>query len=131
MSFDWRQFQGVNAAYVQELYERYRLDPHAVDEETRDLFAGIQESEIPGFRDSRAPGIPESPNPRISEFKDPQVVVGAVNLAQSIRRYGHLAASIDPLGSRPLGDPSLEPETHGVTEADLEALPASLLSSAI
>ena len=27
-------------------------------------------------------------------------VVGAVNLAQSIRRYGHLAAQLDPLGTR-------------------------------
>ena len=36
--------------------------------------------------------------------------VGAVNLAQSIRRYGHLAAQLDPLGLRkPLGDPSLLP----------------------
>jgi 2-oxoglutarate dehydrogenase E1 component len=131
MSFDWREFQGVNAAYVQDLYERYRLDPQSVDEETRDFFARIQDSEIPGFLDSRASGIPESRDPEIPEFRDPQVVVGAVNLAQSIRRYGHLAASIDPLGSRPLGDPSLEPETHGVTDADLAAVPASLLSSAI
>ena len=37
----------------------------------------------------------------------PRVVVGAVNLAESIRRYGHLAARIDPLGSRPVGDPTL------------------------
>ena len=54
-------------------------------------------------------------------------VVGAVNLAESIRRYGHLASTIDPLGSAPIGDPSLDPETHGVTEAELRALPASLV----
>ena len=29
-----------------------------------------------------------------------QKVVGAVNLAQSIRRYGHLAAQLDPLGAQ-------------------------------
>ena len=42
--------------------------------------------------------------------------VGAVNLAQSIRRYGHLAARLDPLGVRPpIGDPSLlagDPRHH-------------------
>ena len=58
-----------------------------------------------------------------------QKIVGAVNLAQSIRRYGHLAAQLDPLGSRPLGDPSLLPETHGVTEEDLRSLPANLIWS--
>ncbi len=58
-------------------------------------------------------------------------IVGAVNLAQSIRRYGHLAAQLDPLGSRPIGDPSLRPETHGVTEAELHGLPANLVSSSL
>ena len=55
--------------------------------------------------------------------------VGAVNLAQSIRQYGHLAARLDPLGSAPLGDPSPEPATHGVTDAELRSLPPNLISS--
>ena len=60
----------------------------------------------------------------------PQTIVGAVNLAQSIRRYGHLAAQLDPLGLRmPVGDPSLLPETHGLTEDDLRRLPANLITS--
>ncbi len=124
MSFDWRQFQGVNAAYVQELYERYRRDPQSVDEATREFFRTT---------DSEQPEVPSSES-RSSENRsseNPGTLVGAINLAQSIRRYGHLAASIDPLGSRPLGDPALLPETHGVTEVDLAALPASLLSSAV
>ena len=50
-----------------------------------------------------------------------------MNLAESIRRYGHLAATIDPLGSTPVGDPSLHAETHGVTDAELRQLPASLV----
>jgi 2-oxoglutarate dehydrogenase E1 component len=135
MSFDWRQFQGVNAAYVQELYERYRLDPQSVDEATRKLFetAGPPSLTLASLAASAGQGTEssKSQNLPISESLNSEVIVGAVNLAQSIRRYGHLAASIDPLGSRPQGDPSLEPETHGVTEDDLAALPASLLSSAI
>ena len=35
-------------------------------------------------------------------------IVAAVNLAESIRRYGHLAATLDPLGGQPPGDPSLQ-----------------------
>ena len=57
------------------------------------------------------------------------IAVGAVNLAQAVRRYGHLAAQLDPLGSRPVGDPALLPATHGVTEEDLRRLPANLVSS--
>jgi 2-oxoglutarate dehydrogenase E1 component len=116
MSSDWSAFQGVNAAYVEELYERYRTDPQAVDETARAFFDATERTE---GTEGRNLGTPEARNLRAP--------VSAVNLAQSIRRYGHLAAQIDPLGSRPLGDPALEAETHGLTEADLQALPASLV----
>jgi 2-oxoglutarate dehydrogenase E1 component len=110
----WGEFSGLNRGYVLELYDRYRQDPASVDAETRALFeqwAPVEESR------ATVEGLPL------------QKIVGAVNLAQSIRRYGHLAAQLDPLGSRPLGDPSLLPETHGVTEEDLRSLPASLVQS--
>ena len=88
----WQEFTGFNRGYVLELYERYRQDPASVDAGTRALF----EQWTPPAEDApeltgATPGV--------------QKIVGAVNLAQSIRRYGHLAAQLDPLGSRPLGDP--------------------------
>jgi 2-oxoglutarate dehydrogenase E1 component len=117
---DRETFQGVNAAYVEELYEKYRRDPHAVDAATREFFA------------TWAPeGTSEPLNPGTSEPRNLALAVGAFNYAQSIRRYGHLAAQIDPLGSRPLGDPALEPSTHGVTEDDLRALPACLVTGPV
>jgi 2-oxoglutarate dehydrogenase E1 component len=110
----WGDITGLNRGYVLELYERYRRDPASVDESTRAIF----ERWTPPAEDAGP-----------VEGLSLQKIVGAVNLAQSIRRYGHLAAQLDPLGARPLGDPSLLPETHGVTEEDLRNLPASLISS--
>ena len=120
MAARWQDFQGVNQGYVEELYERFVKDPKSVDDETRELFAKLG----PPPSVSNAP-IGKSPllNPTVI---NPEIPVGAFNLAQSIRRYGHLAATIDPLGGRPTGDPALEAETHHVTTADLEALPGSL-----
>jgi 2-oxoglutarate dehydrogenase E1 component len=115
-------FQGVNAAYVAELYEKYQRDPHSVDPATREFF----ESWTP----PENLGTPE-PNLGTSEPRNLALAVGAFNLAQSIRRYGHLAAQIDPLGSRPRGDAALEPSTHGVTEDDLRQLPASLVTGPV
>jgi 2-oxoglutarate dehydrogenase E1 component len=111
----WQDFAGLNRGYVLELYDRFRQDPSSVDPETRALF------------ESWTPSAEEAPP--IESGLPLQKVVGAVNLAQSIRRYGHLAAQIDPLGSRPIGDPSLVADTHGVNEDDLRRLPANLIPS--
>jgi 2-oxoglutarate dehydrogenase E1 component len=116
----WGEFTGLNRGYVLELYEKFRRDPASVDAETRELFARW----APPADDDGPP--PAAPGP--SDGRTLQKAVGAVSLAQSIRRYGHLAAKLDPLGVRPpLGDPSLLPEWHGVTEADLRTLPATTL----
>jgi 2-oxoglutarate dehydrogenase E1 component len=113
-------FQGANAGYVLELYERYRQNPESVDPDTRKAF----ESWTPPSAD-RAAAQPSSSAAHI------QKIVGAANLADCIRRYGHLAARIDPLGSDPIGDPSLSPAAHGLNEDDLRSLPASLIDGPI
>jgi len=119
---NWKDFQGVNRGYVLDLYERFRNDPHSVDPDTR-MF--LEKLGPPEPLESSSP----TGNPAAITAGDlPALrVVGAINLAQSIRRYGHLAARIDPLGSEPIGDPSLYPGAHGITDADLKALPASLV----
>jgi 2-oxoglutarate dehydrogenase E1 component len=117
---EWQQFSGVNAGYVQELYEKYRRDPESVDPDTRRAF----ETWTP------ADTAPATAQPAQASANI-QAIVGAANLAESIRRYGHLAARVDPLGSTPPGDPSLSPRAHGITNQDLEALPASLVGGPV
>jgi 2-oxoglutarate dehydrogenase E1 component len=114
-------FHGPNAGYILELYERYRQNPQSVDAATRAYF---EKSPPPG--DGAAPVVAPS-----SEQLPVDKIVGAVNYAQAIRNYGHLIANLDPLGSPPIGDPSLALETHGITEADLRQLPASLVGGAL
>ena len=114
------QFYGVNAGYVLELYERYRQDPASVDPASRVAF----ETWTP---DESRPEGPDGPALPTSVG----AIVGAANLAESIRRYGHLAAQLDPLGSDPGGDPTLSPAAHGLTEHDLQQLPASLVGGPV
>jgi 2-oxoglutarate dehydrogenase E1 component len=118
------QFQGVNAGYVLDLYERYRQNPESVDEVTRKAFAEWTPT------DTGMPGL-VAPAPAGAAPVNLQVAVAAFNLAQSIRRYGHLAAQLDPLGSTPLGDPSLSATAYGVSDADLQQLPASLVGGPV
>jgi 2-oxoglutarate dehydrogenase E1 component len=118
----WQDFQGVNAGYVAELYERFRQQPDTVDAATRELFSRWAPTDTTG----PAPGGAEAGTPASL-----QAVVGAAMLAESIRRYGHLAAQLDPLGTTPVGDPSLHPAAHGVTDDDLRRLPPSLVGGVV
>src|SRR5215510_6497786 len=107
MAIDGREFQDINYGYVLELYEKFKRNPASVDDATRALFREWTPGET-AVVTAPATGAPT----------DLATAVRAVNLAQSIRRYGHLAAEIDPLGRRPAGDPALLAETHGVSESD-------------
>jgi 2-oxoglutarate dehydrogenase E1 component len=120
MKLSLRDYYGPNAGYVLELYERYRADPDSVSARTRALFEGWTPPDY-GAEDSAAPAPPAA----LAK------IVGAVNLAQAIRAYGHLAAQLDPPNGKPPGDPSLALDFHGLTEDDLAELPASLVGGPI
>ncbi len=131
MSNELASFYGPNAGYVLELYERYQRDPASVDPETRAFFEGwspdgagarVAGAEVP----AAPPAIPGAAPAEQAAFTVQQVI-GATALAHGIRARGHLGAHLDPLGTEPLGDPALLPETYGLTEADLAVLPPDVV----
>ena len=114
----WDQFTGANAGYVLELFERYQQDPASVDDATRAAF--------------RTFTPPPDPTSAAAPAAGTAAAIAAVTLAESIRRYGHLAATLDPIGyHRPVGDPSLHPHAHGLTIDALEALPANIIGGPV
>jgi 2-oxoglutarate dehydrogenase E1 component len=119
----WDQFTGANAGYVYELFERYQRDPSSVDEATRRAFATWTPTDPSESRPDLSAVAPEGAK------ADLQAAIAAFTLAESIRRFGHLAARTDPLGFHdPIGDPSLAPASHGLTTDMLKRLPASIVS---
>ncbi len=116
---------GVNAGFLEELYERYQSDPQSVDSETRAFFAGGNyfPSTTPVAIATATTTAPVATSPTFDVNK----VVAAARLGRLVRELGHLNAQLDPLGTNPPGDPALELATHGLTIEDLEALPASVI----
>ncbi len=51
----------------------------------------------------------------------------ATSLLKGYRTHGHLAARLDPLGSEPKGDPSIQPESLDLTPELMAKIPASIL----
>ena len=128
MSLSWKDFQGVNAAAALELYDEFRADPSSVDEATRAFFERVRRRRMlrrSSTRARRQPVLRARPARRRISWSAP-----------STSRSRFAATDTSPprsirFGSRPVGDPALRPETHGVTEDDLRSLPASLLDGPV
>ncbi len=127
---DFSAFQGPNAGYIVDLYERYRQDPASVDVETQAFFENWSEqSPVKSAEADQSAHVVESlrvEGPACSTVGVGRVTAAA-RLARFIRQRGHLAANVDPLGIQPPQDPGLELGSHGLETGDLEILPASVV----
>ncbi|HEX6587189.1 MAG TPA: multifunctional oxoglutarate decarboxylase/oxoglutarate dehydrogenase thiamine pyrophosphate-binding subunit/dihydrolipoyllysine-residue succinyltransferase subunit [Solirubrobacterales bacterium] len=75
-------------------------------------------------------GLPGEPTPAVAAKPDTellQAVQAATSLLKAYRTHGHLAARLDPLGSKPKGDPAIQPENVGLTPEMMAQIPAEIL----
>jgi 2-oxoglutarate decarboxylase len=88
---------------------------------------GLQAAPVPHITTAlpaaRAPGAVAAP-PSDEMLR---AVAAGMAIVSAYRRFGHLAANLDPLGTQPVGDSSLEPQTYGLTPALMSAIPAGVL----
>jgi len=114
----------LNAAYVQGLYDQYLQNPGAVDEAWRRFF---EEGGAEGL-------LGEAPAAAAVEGPPSVALLRAARafgeLVDAYRLNGHTAARLDPLGSPPKAHPTLVPEFHGATEADIAAVPPEFMDLA-
>jgi 2-oxoglutarate dehydrogenase E1 component len=143
------EIDGLNAGFAELLLEEYLGNPDAVSPEWRALFEGSADELVashPGLQrliDSLAEtgnghaAAPPEPSPAPAAIPpEPTTamellggVAAAMALVKAHRMHGHLAADLDPLGSEPVGDPSLEAERliPSLTPELQARIPASVL----
>lgn len=105
-----------NDGYIAEAYDAYKQNPASVDESWRQFFR---------FAEGLS-GASSSSQATVGS-ESLRSAAGAAELLDAIRAYGHLAVNLDPLGSAPVGSPELSAESHGVTEAQLAAIPGTAI----
>ncbi|MFY4776893.1 2-oxoglutarate dehydrogenase E1 component [Metabacillus sp. RGM 3146] len=123
----WEDFHGPNLGYVMDLYEQYLENPESVDADLKELFDTLgepSETEIQGrvHQPSSAPA-------ELSAFSADKIqkIASAVKLAEDIRTYGHVYASIYPLGNDENKEDFLRLEDYQLTENDLKEIPVHVL----
>ncbi|MCD7033523.1 2-oxoglutarate dehydrogenase E1 component [Metabacillus sp. GX 13764] len=121
----WEDFYGPNLGYVMDLYDQYLADPDSLDAELRELFDKLGEPSETEFQENafRQPldkGSAPSPD---AVHK----IASAVKLAEDIRTYGHLYASVYPLENQESAEDFLRLEKYELTEKDLKDIPAAVL----
>jgi len=130
-TYDHRVIQGAESgAFLRDLSALLAGDEGFYDEIR--LALGLPAQPPLDFTPQAA--APEGAAPAVAASADEdtlKAVAGAMSLLRAFRTYGHLAAHLDPLGSAPPGDPSLEPAWVGLTPEHMKLVPASLLGVAV
>ena len=123
---------GYNAGLAEELYERSLRERGIVPPSLADLVegAGIATPapvQTPPAADIPAPASTPGSRAEPTQAAPEQLRIAAAagSLVEALRTQGHLNVQIDPLGTPRTGHPSIEPEFHGISWADLETIPAS------
>ncbi|QHE51177.1 2-oxoglutarate dehydrogenase E1 component [Pontibacillus sp. HMF3514] len=119
----WEQFHGPNMGYIEEQYDLYLDDPAKVDPSLKDVF---DQYGAPDWMDAQGGGTSvQGPS-----AGDIQKVTSAMKLVEAIRRYGHMEADIYPVGQKDERySPTLDLKTYGLSEKDLESIPAKWIWS--
>ena len=130
------QLAGHNAAYLEDLYERFLTDPASVPERWRTFFQTLPRVNGHGAEPSHST-IRETframtrqpyarlqfgpPEPGTSAHEEKQIRV--LQLINAFRFRAHQIADIDPLGLREKPElAELTPEAHGLARADLDTI---------
>jgi 2-oxoglutarate dehydrogenase E1 component len=123
---------GGNAAFIEDLYERYLRNPEAVSDAWKRYFRDLQAQGDGGIRDIAHGPIRESfahlarqPTlvPAVGKGLAPEAAekqAAVLRIINAYRTRGHQAADLDPLKLRdrpPVSD--LDPGYHGLNEADM------------
>ena len=116
---------GANLRYIEELEARYQADPKSVDPAVAALLRG---GNLPGgAAPSLAPAVTASVAAAAGAVGSSVELAYAVRaLIDAYRSHGHLSVQLDPLGlNAPVGHPDLLPESHGLSDADLDRVAPS------
>ncbi|MDA1475050.1 2-oxoglutarate dehydrogenase E1 component [Bacillus changyiensis] len=117
----WGEFHGPNLGYALELYDQYVKDPSAIDPDIREMFDQL----------GAPPGEIRTASEKNTEAsftaETIEKIAAAIKLAEDIRTYGHLNASVNPLKKTQEKTELFPLAEYRLTEQDMKKIPASVI----
>lgn len=114
MSAKFSFLSNASPKYIEDLYQQYKNDPDSVEVEWRRFFEGFDFSQT----DYNRKPIPQSGIQAVSDVGPKEINV--LNLINSYRTRGHLFTKTNPVRERRKYTPTLDLDTFGLSEADLD-----------
>ncbi|PJK01217.1 2-oxoglutarate dehydrogenase E1 component [Lysobacteraceae bacterium NML91-0213] len=125
---------GANAAYIEDLYEQYLVDPDSVGTKWKswfDGFKGREAGDVPhsvvmdavarAGREAKAGVVTTSAGGEGGDLEAQRKQGSVLKLITAYRSRGHLQADTDPLGmAEKIDAPDLDLPFHGLSDADLD-----------
>jgi multifunctional 2-oxoglutarate metabolism enzyme len=130
-TYDHRVIQGAESgAFLRRVEQLLQGEDDFYEDVARELgidVAGVASAHpasasAPPLGAPSSGGAPQEPDEELL-----QAVQAATSLLKGYRTHGHLAAHLDPLGSKPKGDPAIQPENLNLTPELMSRIPASIL----
>ncbi len=117
-----------NALYIADIFKRYVANSTDVSPQWQSFFQQLNDNEKSVLLDlSRGstyvkPKVSASAKPAVTQdIKETELSLKASAIADAYRRWGHYAATLDPLGlTPPKGHPGLNTKAHTLSDADLD-----------
>jgi 2-oxoglutarate decarboxylase len=127
-TYDHRIIQGAESGMFLRTLDTLLQGEERFYEQVTETLArpGARSTEQSAPATTPTPTAPSSvlPAPGLDDLK---YVAAAYALVRAHRNFGYLAAHLDPLGSEPPGDPSLDPGRLGLTPDIMARIPAEVL----
>ncbi|HEX6538222.1 MAG TPA: multifunctional oxoglutarate decarboxylase/oxoglutarate dehydrogenase thiamine pyrophosphate-binding subunit/dihydrolipoyllysine-residue succinyltransferase subunit [Candidatus Dormibacteraeota bacterium] len=128
-TYDHRVIQGAQSG---EFLARIEALLDGADGFYDDVFASLQVPAPSAIPSPSASAVVVAPvEARAAEGSPGRRLLAAMQAATSLvkahRTHGHLGAHLDPLGTPPIGDPAMNPDTYGLTPDLMQRIPADLL----
>ncbi len=111
---------GENAAYIEDLYRKYKADPASAEDSWRKFFEGVDFAAGAGIAATSGAAAGGGSH-------DSAKVEAWIN---AFRRLGHLSAWLNPLADKPALRDDMKPEAHGLEHVNVNEVfhPANLPS---